>query len=195
MSFVNKYTARRVADASSKGCDICYKATTTVLFSDSPEGKDFFYVCPVHLKDRKFCSPIVDPEAEKARIEARTKKEVEAEIEKLKEEYAAKKKAKEEKDKDKDKEKGKKDGIDTNKKDEEKKNDDDDKKASSGENPPTTPEEPRVFALVQTFFDLRKQKRRDLELAKRQHQQSQLNRERMARADFWPTVPGEQPRK
>ncbi|PHH54751.1 UPF0589 protein C32H8.01c [Ceratocystis fimbriata CBS 114723] len=171
MSFVNKYTVRRVADASGKGCDICYKTTTTVLFSDSPEGKDFFYVCPAHLKDRKFCSPAVDAEAEKARIEAKHKEEIDAEIEKLKEEYAAKKakeEGKEGKEKNKDGEKT------SSKKDTETENKEKaDQKKTSG----------------------KEQKRRDLELAKRQYQQSQMNRERMAKADFWPTVPGEIPKK
>ncbi|KAL1888707.1 hypothetical protein Cpir12675_006072 [Ceratocystis pirilliformis] len=185
---------------------------------------DFFYVCPAHLKDRKFCSPAFDAEAEKTRIEAKHKEEIDAEVEKLKGEYAAEKAKEEEKggkEKNKDGEKtGSKKDTETEKKEKA-----DQKKAFSKASPQATLEEPRVFILVQqvnpritdplfpsllsyllpsppaltttrrTFFDIRKQKRRDLELAKRQYQQSQMNRERMAKADFWPTVPGEIPKK
>ncbi|KKA29677.1 hypothetical protein TD95_001345 [Thielaviopsis punctulata] len=174
MSFPNIYVSRRVADTASKGCDICYKATTTVLFSEGPDGKDFFYVCPTHLKDNNFCAPIVDTEAEKQRLEAEKKKAIDAEIEKLKEEYEAKKKAKENQ---KDKDKGKDQKHDTT----------DEKKTDK---PADSPKQ-----ALRTFYNVRKQKRRDLELAKRQNQQSQLNRERMAKPDFWPSVPQGAPKK
>jgi AAA-ATPase Vps4-associated protein 1 len=66
--------------------------------------KDFFYVCPVHLKDRGFCSPIVDAEqdAKKKRDE-----ELAREIENVKREYEEKQKRRKEKEKEKEKEKGK----------------------------------------------------------------------------------------
>jgi len=66
--------------------------------------KDFFYICPIHLKDRGFCSPIVDSEKEAA------KKKEEAlarEIERVKQEYEEKQRKKKEKEeKEKEKEKG-----------------------------------------------------------------------------------------
>lgn len=66
--------------------------------------KDFFYICPIHLKDRRFCSPIVDSEKEAA------KKKEEAlarEIERVKQEYEEKQRKKKEKEeKEKEKEKG-----------------------------------------------------------------------------------------
>ena len=85
--------------------------------------QDFFYVCPGHLKDRGFCTPVVD----EAEAEAKRKKEaMEREIELIKQEYEDKMKKKKKskvrdekaKDEDKSKEKAK---------DEEGKDDDDEK--------------------------------------------------------------------
>lgn len=111
MALVNKWYLRRVAEASAKPCDICYKPTTSVLIT--PDNKDYFYVCPGHLKDRGFCTPVVD-EAEAAT--KRKKEEMDREIELIKKEYEEKMKRKKEKDKkekdrdkDKDKEKEKAD--------------------------------------------------------------------------------------
>ncbi|KXH25672.1 hypothetical protein CNYM01_07217 [Colletotrichum nymphaeae SA-01] len=104
MSFSNIYTHRKVAETAAKGCDVCYRATSSVLVA--PENKDFFYVCPSHLKDKNFCSPIIDKEA----VEAKKKKALEDEVARVKKEYEdkqKKKKEKEEKDKEKEKEKDK----------------------------------------------------------------------------------------
>lgn len=83
-----------------------------VLIPNSASPQDFFYVCPSHLKDRGFCSPIVD----QAAIDAKKKQDMEAEVEKVKKEYEErqrKKKEESEKSKDKDKDKDKeKDGDD-----------------------------------------------------------------------------------
>ncbi|KAL9073242.1 MAG: hypothetical protein Q9161_003074 [Pseudevernia consocians] len=102
----NKWYLRRVAEASAKPCDICYKPTTSVLIT--PDNKDYFYVCPGHLKDRGFCTPIID-EAEAA---AKKKKEdMDREIELIKKEYEdkmKKKKGKDKKETDKDGEDNKK---------------------------------------------------------------------------------------
>jgi sRNA-binding protein len=71
--------------------------------------QDFFYVCPIHLKDRSFCNPIID----EAAVAARKTKELEEEKERVKKEYEEKqrkKKEKEEKAKDKDKDKDAKKG-------------------------------------------------------------------------------------
>ncbi|KAL8689814.1 MAG: hypothetical protein Q9218_004599 [Villophora microphyllina] len=120
----NVWYLRRVAEASAKPCDICYKPTTSVLIT--PDQKDHFYVCPGHLKDRGFCTPIID-EAEAA---AKKKKEdLDREIELIKKEYEEKlkkrKKSKESKKPEKDSEKSKGNDTESSKKDET----DDDKKA------------------------------------------------------------------
>jgi hypothetical protein len=74
--------------------------------------RDFFYVCPSHLKDPQFCTPIgPTPEELKKAADEKLKKELEEEVKK---EYEEKMKRK------KEKEKEKKDG-DKDKKDEEKK--------------------------------------------------------------------------
>ncbi|KAK7697554.1 hypothetical protein SLS64_013436 [Diaporthe eres] len=120
-SFPNVYTHRKVAEAASKRCEICFKPSTSVLVT--PDKEDFFFVCPSHLKDRGFCSPIVD----QAAIDAKKKKDMEAEVEKVKKEYEErqrKKKEESEKSKDKDKDKEKeKDGDDKKKADDDKKAD------------------------------------------------------------------------
>lgn len=54
--FPNEYLLRLVADSDSKACTVCYKPTTSVLVA-SNQG-DFFYICPAHLKDGSFSSPI-----------------------------------------------------------------------------------------------------------------------------------------
>ena len=105
--FPNLYTHRKVAETSSKACDICYKPSTSVLIT--PDKKDFFYVCPIHLKDRYFCTPKIDEDALKAKRE----RELAEETERLKKEYEEKQKKKKEKQEkakngDKDDEKDKK---------------------------------------------------------------------------------------
>lgn len=85
--------------------------------------QDFFYVCPSHLKDKHFCSPIVDAEDQAA------KKKQEAmaqEIEKVKKEYEEKQQRKKQKEKEKGKDKSK---DDEQSKDADKKTGDDDKAA------------------------------------------------------------------
>lgn len=120
-SFPNIYTHRKVADTASKACEICYKPSTSVLVtpenkvkskpsSQSSQGvsvltsaQDFFYVCVGHLKDRGFCSPIID----EAAVAAKKKKEMEAEVERVKLEFEEKQKKKKEKEKEKDKDQDK----------------------------------------------------------------------------------------
>ena len=84
--------------------------------------QDFFYVCPGHLKDRGFCTPVID----EGEAEAKRKKEaMDREIELIKQEYEDKMKKKKSKSKDKiakDEDKGKEKA-----KDEEGKDDDDEK--------------------------------------------------------------------
>ncbi|KAM7183879.1 hypothetical protein V8F33_013330 [Rhypophila sp. PSN 637] len=176
MSFPNIYTHRRVAETAAKSCDICFRLSSSVLIT--PDNKDFFYICPSHLKDAGFCTPKID----QAAIEARKKKELEEEIELVKKEYEEKKKKKEEKDKkDKkgDKEKDKKDGEDEKEKDKDKPETKEDSKPTS---PKPEEEEPRVFELKPTFYQQRINKKRQMEIAKR-------NRERMQDPSFFPSVP------
>lgn len=134
MAFPNIYTHRKVADTASKPCDICFKPSTSVLVvpdnkvhslpkhfdTIANDKKDFFFVCPGHLKDKGFCTPIID----EAAVAAKKKKEMEDEVERVKKEFEEKQKKKKEKEKSKEKDKDK--GKD--KKDEDKKEKDDEKK-------------------------------------------------------------------
>ncbi|KAF9878240.1 hypothetical protein CkaCkLH20_04278 [Colletotrichum karsti] len=178
MSFPNVYTHRKVAESAAKGCDVCYRATSSVLVAE--EKKDFFYVCPNHLKDKKFCTPIIDKEA----AEAKKKKEMEEEVERVKKEYEEKqkkKKEKEEKDKKSDKDKDKDEKKDEKKAEDDSK-DDDTKPKDKAPSAPSAEEEPRVFALHKNFYGMRLEKKRQLEIAKR-------NRERLQQPNFFPSVP------
>ncbi|TVY92240.1 UPF0589 protein [Lachnellula willkommii] len=171
-SFPNIYTHRKVANTASKSCEICYKPSTSVLVT--PESKDFFYVCPGHLKDRGFCSPIID----EAAVAAKKKKEMEAEVERVKQEFEEKLKKRKEKEKEKEKEK-------SNDKDKDKKDDKDEKpeeKEKSDEVTTAPDEEPRIFALKKSFYQQRIDKKRSAEVAKR-------NRERLQNPNLFPQVP------
>ncbi|KAK0724619.1 VPS4-associated protein 1 [Lasiosphaeris hirsuta] len=178
MSFPNVYTHRKVAESSAKSCDICFKPSTSVLIT--PDNKDFFYVCPGHLKDPGFCTPKID----QAAVEARKKRELEAEIARVKKEYEEKQKKKKEKEKEKQKEKDKKDDKSKDKdKDKDSKTDDDEKKDDGASPAPEEEEEePRVFELKSTFYEARRNKKRQAEIAKR-------NRERLQDPSFFPSVP------
>ncbi|KAF4339315.1 AAA-ATPase vps4-associated 1 domain protein [Fusarium beomiforme] len=172
-TFPNLYTHRKVAETAAKACDICYKSSTSVLIT--PDQKDFFFVCPVHLKDRYFCTPKIDEEAAKKKRE----KELEEEKERVKKEYEEKMKKKKEKeekkDKDKDKDKKDKDGDKEKQKEDkdEKKDEDKDKEDKS----PAPEEEPRVFELKTTFYQQRLLKKRQAEAAK-------ADRERASKPGF-----------
>ncbi|KIH94254.1 hypothetical protein SPBR_06002 [Sporothrix brasiliensis 5110] len=176
MSFPNVYTHRKVAEGSAKGCEICYKPSTSVLIT--PENKagrfgrpecsiqDFFYICPSHLRDRGFCTPIVDKAAEEAKKKKAAEEkeaEIKAEMERVKKEYEEKqkkkndkkekkdekdKKDKEDKKDDKEKEKDEKDKADDKDKDSK-----DDKDKEEKEETPAS-DQPRVFALNRLFTTL-----------------------------------------
>ncbi|CAG7930895.1 unnamed protein product [Penicillium olsonii] len=192
MSLTNVYHVRRVAETSAKTCMICYKPSTTVMIT--PDNKDFFYVCPAHLQDRHFCSPIIDTEgqAKRQKEEAMAK-----EIEKIKKEYEEKQRRKkeqkasskdeDEKDKDKDESKDKsKDTPETNKTDEKER---DDKIASIRKDTSTEAkpdESPRVFSLHKNFYQMRIDRLRNIEMAKR-------NQERMKNPSLFPSVPSGNP--
>ncbi|CAF9920885.1 MAG: hypothetical protein ALECFALPRED_001655 [Alectoria fallacina] len=150
MALVNVWHLRRVAEASAKPCDICYKPNTSVLIT--PDNKDYFYVCPGHLKDRGFCTPIID----EAEVAAKKKKEeMDREIELVKKEYEDKiKKKKNSKDKngedkDKDKEKGEDNESKGDGNDEKAEKEKDAKiKAITNQEPPSVADDiPRIYAL------------------------------------------------
>lgn len=184
MALVNVWHLRRVAEASSKPCDICYKPTTSVLIT--PDNKDYFYVCPGHLKDRGFCTPVVD-EAEAAA--KKKKEEMDREIELIKQEYAdkmKKKRSKETKGKDNDKGKEKalgdesKEGVDNEKAEKEK---DAKIEAVKNKEPSSVVDDiPRVYTLQKVFYQKRLDRIRNAELAKR-------NRERLKSPTLFPSVP------
>ncbi|KAJ5214388.1 hypothetical protein N7449_001557 [Penicillium cf. viridicatum] len=194
MSLTNVYHVRRVADTSAKACLICYKPSTSVMIT--PDNKDFFYVCPAHLQDKHFCSPIVDTEGQAKRLkeEAMAK-----EIEKIKKEYeekqrrkkerekASSKDNKEEKDKGKDEPKDKnKDASESNVNDEK---DRDDKIASIQKGSGTetkSDDSPRVFSLHKNFYQMRIDRLRNIEMAKR-------NQERSRQPSLFPSVPSGNP--
>ncbi|EHK46931.1 hypothetical protein TRIATDRAFT_217303 [Trichoderma atroviride IMI 206040] len=182
--FANLYTLRKVAEAAAKACDVCYKPSTSVLIT--PDKKDFFYICPVHLKDRNFCSPKIDEDAVKAKRE----KELAEEKEKLKKEYEEKQRKKKEKEKEKEKEKDK-DKKDKDKKDKDKDKEKDKEKDKDEDEAVKTPkeeDEPRVFELKSVFYQQRLQRKRQAEAAKR-------DRERASQPNYFPSVPTGAPKR
>ncbi|KAK4464386.1 hypothetical protein QBC42DRAFT_45504 [Cladorrhinum samala] len=189
MAFPNKYTHRKVAETSAKSCEVCFKPSTSVLITD--DSKDWFYVCPGHLKDSGFCTPKIDHAA----IEARKKKELDEEIERVKKEYEEKQKKKKEKDskndkekeKEKEKEKDSKDGDDKDKEKDMDKGKTDTSSMGTSASPANNnsnedEEEPRIFELKATFYQQRINKKRQAEIAKR-------NRERLRDPSYFPSVP------
>ncbi|RDA83942.1 hypothetical protein CP532_3635 [Ophiocordyceps camponoti-leonardi (nom. inval.)] len=192
--FINLYTHRKVAESSAKACDICYKPSTSVLIT--PDSKDFFYVCPAHLKDKYFCTPKIDEDAVKAKRE----KALAEEMERLKEEYEERQRKKKDKEKDKEKDKDKDKDKDKGKEEDEKKDKDkDDEKAKQNKDQDkdrkaaevsadTQDEEPRIFELKSAFFQQRLQKKRQAEAAKR-------DRERASQPNYFPSVPTDLPGK
>ncbi|KAG7284615.1 hypothetical protein NEMBOFW57_009220 [Staphylotrichum longicolle] len=180
MAFPNVYTHRKVADTKAKSCDICYKLSTSVLIT--ADNKDWFYVCPAHLKDTGFCTPKIDHAA----IEARRKRELDEEVERVKREYEEKQKKKKEKEAKGDKKDEAEDKKEKDDKDRAKTQDTTDQVRTSNspiakDDATTLPaeeeEEPRVFELKSNGST-----KRQLEIAKR-------NRERMQDPTFFPSVP------
>ncbi|CAI7657480.1 unnamed protein product [Penicillium palitans] len=194
MSLTNVYHVRRVADTSAKACLICYKPSTSVMIT--PDNKDFFFVCPAHLQDKHFCSPIIDTEGQAKRLKEEA---LAKEIEKVKKEYeekqrrkkerekASSKDNKEEKDKGKDEPKDKdKDASESNANDEK---DRDDKIASiqkGSETETKSDDSPRIFSLHKNFYQMRIDRLRNIEMAKR-------NQERLRQPSLFPSVPSGNP--
>ncbi|KAK4072985.1 uncharacterized protein Triagg1_5662 [Trichoderma aggressivum f. europaeum] len=186
--FPNLYTHRKVAESAAKACDICYKPSSSVLIT--PDKKDFFYICPVHLKDRYFCTPKIDEDA----IKAKREKDLAEEKDKLMKEYQEKQRKKKEKEKekekekDKDKDKDKDEEKDKDKEKEKKETTDETEADKNGTETPKEEDEPRVFELKSSFYQQRLQRKRQAEAAKR-------DRERASQPNYFPSVPTEPPRK
>ncbi|EOA81190.1 hypothetical protein ACJQWK_07460 [Exserohilum turcicum] len=184
----NVWHLRRVADNAAKACWICYKPSTSVLIT--PNNKDFFYICAGHLTDRGFCQP----EAEEAKRVADQKKqeELDREIEAVKKEYEQKQQIKRDKRKGKDKEKDKEKEKEAKSKEEEEDKQDEKAKDDKIKELSKTKEQvqselgPRIFQLNKSFYQMRLDRLRNAEMAKR-------NRERLNDASNFPSVPSGNP--
>ncbi|KAK2763986.1 hypothetical protein FQN54_009605 [Arachnomyces sp. PD_36] len=183
MSLPNIWHHRKVADSSAKACYICYKPSTSVLIT--PDNRDFFYTCPSHLKEKGFCSPIIDAEAEAAK---KKKEEMDKEIEAVKKEFEEKQKKKKGKKKDKkDEDEGKKGKSEEDEgKKEEKERDDKiaaiQKAGGESGSKAGDDDSPRVYSLHKNFYQMRIDRLRNIEIAKR-------NRERLRDPTSFPTAP------
>ncbi|KAI5784634.1 VPS4-associated protein 1 [Geopyxis carbonaria] len=180
LPFQNLYHLRLVAESSAKACFMCkYKSSTSVLIT--PDKADFFYICPGHLTDKGFASP-VGPTPEEKR-----KEDLEKEVERVKAEWEERQKRKKErekegakeKDKEKEKEKEKEDGKDKDKKDKEDKNETGKKEEEESKMETATP---RIFTLQKKIFEIRVNRAR-------QQQQAKRNMERLQNPSMFPSVP------
>ncbi|KAG5303902.1 hypothetical protein I7I50_10806 [Histoplasma capsulatum G186AR] len=181
MALPNIWHHRKVAETAARSCDICYKPSSSVLVT--PDKRDFFYVCPIHLKDRGFCSPIIDEEEIAAK---KRKEEMDKEIEKVKQEYEEKMKRKKQKSKDvkdgDDKRDKKKDAGEGEDEKAEKEKDDKIKSIQDSAAETRTDGGPRIFSLHKNFYQMRIDRMRNMEIAKR-------NRERLKNPNFFPSTP------
>ncbi|KHJ32635.1 putative fungal protein [Erysiphe necator] len=167
-SFPNIYTHRKVAETAAKSCEICFKPSTSVLLASGH--KDFFYVCQVHLKDKKFCKPLT------VQINTATQKkwEIGDEIARLKKEYEVKQSMKNNKGEDAPKLKEKVDLEIIDDKSSNKKKD---------SNPITVESnEPKEFSLTNIFYQQRIEKKKNAEIAKQRS-------ERFQNPNLFPKVP------
>ena len=184
MASKNLYHRRLVAESGAKACWICYKPSSTVLIT--PEQDDWFHVCPGHLKDPKFAIA----KDEKDLAEKKRQEELDKEIEAVKKEFEekmrkklARRKQKEYEKEDKEEEK-KKDEKEDEK--EEKEKEEKLKELEKKKEPEKAAlEGPRIFELHKNFFQMRLQKRRDSEMAKK-------NRERLRNPAAFPSVPSKE---
>ncbi|OJD25393.1 hypothetical protein ACJ73_03240 [Blastomyces percursus] len=181
MALPNIWHHRKVAETAARSCDICYKPSSSVLVT--PDKKDYFYICPIHLKDRGFCSPIVDEEVVAAK---KRKEEMDKEIEKVKQEYEEKMKRKKQKSKDKkdgdDKKDKKKDEADAEDEKAEKEKDEKIKSIRNGGSETRADDGPRIFSLHKNFYQMRIDRMRNMEIARR-------NRERLNNPSLFPSAP------
>ncbi|KAF1928590.1 DUF1742-domain-containing protein [Didymella exigua CBS 183.55] len=178
--FENTWHHRKVAEDATKPCNICYKPTSSVLIT--PNNKDFFYVCIGHLSDRGFCQP--DADEVKEMTERKKKEEMDREIEKVKKEYEEKQRIKKEKRKakDKDKDKETKSNEEEEDKKDEKAKDEKIKELTKSSDVGITESTARIYHLTKSFYQMRLDKLRNAEIAKR-------NRERLQNPASFPSVP------
>lgn len=167
--FPNEYNLRTVAEASSKACFVCHRSSTKVLITT--DNKDFFYTCPSHLTDRGFATPIID---EKAEAEKKKQEQLAKEKEAIIKEYE---------------EKLKKKGKDEKKKEDPAKTAEDEKDqklkaldAKVGTSTPVADDGPRQYTLHRNFYQMRLDRRTNMERAKREQS-------RMKDPTFFPAAP------
>ena len=181
MATKNLYHRRLVAESSAKACWICYKPSTTVLIT--PDQDDWFHVCPGHLKDAKFAIA----KDKKDLAEKKRQEELDREIEAVKKEFEEKMRRKlarrkqKEYEKEEKKEEKKKEANE-DEKDEKEKEEKLKELEKKKEPEKAVVEGPRIFELHKNFFQMRMQKKRDGEMAKK-------NRERLRNAGGFPSVP------
>jgi len=182
MATKNLYHRRLVAESGAKACWICYKPSSTVLIT--PEQDDWFHICPGHLIDSKFA---IAKDAEDL-AEKRRKEALDKEIELVKKEFDEKVRKKLARRKEKEQEKG-----EDKKKAEQKEASEDDKDEKEKEEKlkelqkkkepeKTKVDGPRVFELQKNFYQMRLQKKRDAEAARK-------NRERLRTPGAFPSAP------
>lgn len=187
MASKNLYFRRLVADSGAKACFVCYRPSSTVLISE--DNSDWFYVCPGHLNDTKFAIPKDAEDIAKKKHE----EEIEKEIAAVKKEFEEKMRKKMDRRRQKEYEK---DG--TKPKEEKKKEENEDEKdekekeeklkelEKKKEPEKAKIEGNRIFELHKQFYQIRQQKKRDTEQAKR-------NRDRLRNPTAFPVVPKGQP--
>lgn len=181
MGSKNLYHRRLVAESGAKACWICYKPSSNVLIT--PENDDWFHICSGHLNDGKFA---IAKDAQDL-AEKRRQEELEKEIEAVKKEFEEKMRKKLDRRKQKEYEK---EGKKEEKKKEEKEDDKDEKEKEEKlkelekkkEPSKAVVDGPRIFELHKNFYQMRLQKKRDAEMAKR-------NRERLRNPTSFPSVP------
>lgn len=181
MASKNLYHRRLVAESGAKACWICFKPSSTVLIT--PDQDDWFHVCPGHLQDRKFAIPKDEEDLAEKKRQAELDKEIEA----VKKEFEEKMRKKLARRKQKEYEKeDKKDDKKDEKKDDEKDEQEKDAKLKELEKKKdpakAVVEGPRIFELHKNFWQMRLQKKRDAEAAKR-------TRERLRNPTTFPSVP------
>lgn len=153
------------------------------------DNSDYFYICPGHLTDSKFAIAKDADDLAKKKREA----EIEKEIEAVKKEFEEKMRKKldrrkqKEHEKDGDKPKGEKKKEDNEDEKDERDKEEKLKELEKKKEPETAKVEgPRIFELQKSFYQMRVQKKRDAEQAKR-------SRERMRNPTLFPSVPSGDP--
>lgn len=187
MASKNLYYRRLVAESGAKPCFVCYRPSSTVLISE--DQNDWFYVCPGHLSDAKFATPKDGEDLAKKKHDEEVEKEIEAVKkefeEKMRKKLDRRRQTEHEKDGGKPKEEKKKDENE-DEKDEKEKQDKLKELEKKKEPEKATIEGNRIFELHKQFFQIRLQKKRDTEHAKR-------NRERLRNPTAFPSVPRDEP--